>query len=100
MGKKGDKKRAFDHNEEDELIIDNPELQAEINALKAMRAEQRGENTENLATAKTTYNKEALMQCVEELGTTSLPFYESMQIGTYDVGVHNENDDLEREVQN
>ncbi len=97
MGKKKGLKRNRDEDEDSDIDVD-PELQAEINALAQMRAEQNGETDEAANLEKHAQNKEALLQFADELEVHTRPFIESMVVSQFDLGVHDENDDLEREV--
>eukprot|EP01041_Mallomonas_annulata_P010172 gene10172-21204_t len=96
MGKKFQKKLSQEAQDEE---VD-PELQAEINAVNAMRAEKfpSSENDEETPKAKNTYNKDGLFQSLEAVGTESLPFVQSMQVCDFELDVPDDNNDLEREL--
>lgn len=90
-----------DKDEEDENVEDDSELQAEIEAVMAIRAAK--EAPDQLMSTETkkqanAYNSEALLKCVEGMGTSSLPFLETLQISEFSLTEFDENDDLEREV--
>ena len=101
MGKKEGKKREREIEEEEEEAID-PELQAELNAIMAIRNEklerQAGGEVANEEDYSGTYNAEAMLQCCESLGHDNMPFVESMQIAEFDLDVQDGHDDLEREM--
>jgi len=109
MGKKsGSNKRK--HDEDDAAISDDEsnELDAELAAVLAMRNEKAlmessiipdSTEGENVALVlKNTYNKQGLVNALETIGTTSLSFAESLQVCKFEVSVHDENDDLAREM--
>jgi hypothetical protein len=100
MGKKDGKRKRVESDDEEDV---DPELEAEMAALAAMRAEKDAKQIgaveageESAERPKNLYNKEGLLQAIESLG--SLPFIESLQLSEFAVDVHDENDDLEREV--
>ena len=98
MGKKdGNKKRkAEEALSEDE--VDDAELQAEMAAVLAARAEKKDEsNQKEVVERVTMYNKDGMLKCIEELDT-GLPFSETMVVCEFTAAVTNENDDIEREV--
>ena len=103
-GKKRNRQVSFDDlNEEN---TEDVELQAEIQALKLSRAEKGLEQALQESASVTTkpsatsnvYNSAALLKCVEDMGTMSLPFLETLQISEFSLEIVDENDDLEREV--
>lgn len=107
MGKKGGKKREREVDEEENDPELDEELEAELAVLKAIQEERERQNKgedenegENEAEGggKSTNNRQALLQCVESLGTHVMPFIESMNITEFELDALNENDDLEREV--
>lgn len=79
----------------------DPELQAEIAALMAMREEKKtvkspipgGEVKE-----KSTYNKQGLLHSLETIETANLPFIETLQICDFELDVQDQHDDLDREM--
>lgn len=111
MGKKdpnGLKRKRLEedilNNEED------PELEAEMAAVLAMRAENeivdnndgkalkiKGGNKKNME--RNTYNKEGILRALEGMGTRTLPFIETLEICEYDIAIEDENDDLAREME-
>ncbi len=100
MGKKDNirgMKRRRDEDESDEENEIDPELQAEINALRSMRAEAAGNRADG-NNQKTAYNREALERAVDTVATSKLGFVENLQISQFDVTIEDENDDLAREV--
>ena len=107
MGKKdrnGEKRKRMElEKAEDELNgEEDPELEAEIQAVMAARAEEEAEaNGTADAVVKRPRginNKEGLEQALGGLETTNLPFIESYQVCEFDLEVPDENDDLEREM--
>lgn len=110
MGKKGGKrKRAEEEQVEDAEEREADELDAELAAVLAMRNEKAlnsnvGDGKENGSTksggsqSQNTYNKEGLQSALESIGTNTLSYIESLQVCKYTVDVHEENDDLQREV--
>lgn len=127
MGKKDGsaKKRKLESEErlEDEEITENvladPELQAELAAVMAIRAEKQQqqqqepgkkrvklnpeeekEEKEGGIAGKPTefYNRDALLKCLEDLETADLPFIQTMEISEFEFPQTNELDDMEREV--
>lgn len=100
MGKKDGMKRKRDPMQEDYDDVEvDPELEAEMAALKAIREEK--ENPAQLGEKpKTGYNTEGLIKCLEKLDTTHLPFKETYQLCDFDINIRDENDDLDREVIN
>ena len=97
MGKKSGNKRPIAELEDDIVEEEDEELKAELAALEAMRSEQAEAAVSSNHETKS-YNKAALIQCVENLEGTDRPFLETLQIGHFDINVADENDDLEREV--
>jgi hypothetical protein len=99
MGKKSGTKsytKPFSYQEEgsDEENVNDPELEAELAALKAIRAEK-----ENLTSPEnSTYNKEGLLKCIADLETTDLPFVQTLEVSEFELPETNELDDMEREV--
>jgi rRNA-processing protein EBP2 len=103
MGKKEGKKREREVEEEEEEAVD-PELQAELNAIMAMRSEQQQKalniTSEGVSEGVSggTYNREAMLQFCESMGTEELPFVETLQVSQFDLDVQDDHDDLEREM--
>lgn len=99
MGKKSGTKsytKPFSYQEEgsDEENVNDPELEAELAALKAIRAEK-----ENLSSPEnSTYNKEGLLKCIADLETTDLPFVQTLEVSEFELPETNELDDMEREM--
>jgi hypothetical protein len=93
-------KRKFGNQttEEVEQEREENELEAEMKALEAIRAEKAGKHAAPAAGGMFPYNKEGLLKAVESLKVTSLPFVESMQICEFEAQIADENDDLQREV--
>lgn len=101
MGKKEGKKREREIEEEEEEMVD-PELQAELNAIMAMRSEQQQKalniDDDNNDTGSGCYNRDGMLQFCESLGTEALPFTETLQVAQFDLDVQDAHDDLEREM--
>ncbi len=114
MGKKGDRKRKItevDVEEREEEHQAN-ELEAELAALSAMKAEkynktrevgQESDDEEEIGYGGKKrkvipYNKDGLLKAFEGMGTTALPFVESLQVCSFGIAIEDDNDDLEREV--
>ena len=103
MGKKIDvsKKRKRNIDNDDNLAdineIVEADLQAEIEAVMAIRAEKESQIIPQ-PLSEHSYNKEGLLRAVETVGIESLPFIETLHVDQYDLYVEDENDDLEREV--
>lgn len=105
MGKKH-LNRLVDSDSEDE----DPEMDAEMQAVAAIMKEKkgfkRGEAVDSDKIIKSSsYNKEALLQSVEEMGTLAMPFAETYIVSGIDMNTVNELDgkdveldDLEREM--
>ena len=101
MGKKQGTKRTYEEDSDYSNDERDAELEAELAALAAMRNEKSGISTATsipISSVPGGYNKEGLLQCLEALGTESLPFIESLQVSQFDLDVQDEHDDLEREV--
>ena len=104
MGKKdrnGEKRKRMELEkaEAEENGEDDPELEAEIQAVMAARAEEEAAASGVVAKRpRGIYNKEGLEQALATIETTSLPFIESYQVCEFDLEVPDENDDLEREM--
>jgi len=101
MGKKEGKKRERELEEEEEVI--DPELQAELNAIMAMRSEKQEKEAlqgkdKDVDATNGSYNAEAILQFCESMGTEALPFEETLQIANFDLDVQDDHDDLEREM--
>ena len=114
MGKKSSNKRSRSEEEEEEEI--DPDILAEIEAFRDLQKEKypqvkslnikeglvekdKQEEHETFNTAKkSTYNKDGLLRCIENMDTANLPFLETMRICRYNVEIPDENDDLQREV--
>ena len=114
MGKKTSNKRSRSQEEEEEEEID-PDILAEIEAFRDLQkekypqvkslnvkeglVEKDKQEHENFNPAKkSTYNKDGLLRCIENMDTANLPFLETMRICRYNVDIPDENDDLQREV--
>lgn len=75
------------------------ELEAELKALEAIRAEKSGaSDSQRMSSSHLPYNKDTLLKVADGLLVNSMPFVESMQICEFEVNITNDNDDLEREV--
>lgn len=106
MGKKESKKRGRSDSEDLEEENADLDLDAEMAALASMRAEKEMEESGDDVTdidsgpvkTKKMYNREGILQAIESIGT--LPFIESYQISEFSADIHDEHDDLEREVDN
>lgn len=113
MGKKsGDKKRKVvdAEFESEEGLEESNDLQAEINAVLAIRSEKNSQISSDdaelnvqLSTKpekeRSTFNKEGLIKALESSShERSLSFIESLEVCAYDVIINDENDDLEREM--
>jgi hypothetical protein len=86
------RKNAFvEENEENES---DEELEAEINAVLAMKAEKLAKPIQT----ESKYNKEALLRAVDDLESKEKNFLQSFQICGEEVIIDDENDDLTREV--
>ena len=104
MGKKESKKRSRSEDEDVEEDNADQDLNAEMAALAAMRAEKLRDEIGDDTTdgdsapvkAKKMYNREGIMQAIETMG--KLPFIESYQISEFSADIQDEHDDLEREV--
>lgn len=99
MGKKDpSKKRKRDDLEgdgdSDNIFERDPELEAEMAAVKAIRAEKEGITSSSAEN----YNKDALNQCLADIETNALPFIQIMEISEFEFPMTNELDDMEREV--
>ena len=104
MGKKDSnkKRRTEDEPSLSSAAYDieaDEELQAELDAVAAMRAEKarEGDDDEEI-THFTTYNKEGLLKHVEMSESVVLPFGETLLVDEFGCNIDNENEDLEREV--
>ena len=110
MGKKGTK-RKISQTEVEELEDqrENDELDAEMAALIEMRSEKQNEQISELWESEESsgtklpggglpYQKDGLLRCLESMGTTVLPFVETLHICEYNVSIVDANDDIEREV--
>jgi hypothetical protein len=97
MGKKHGLKRQREEDDESALGVD-PELEAELMAVRSIQAEQAAGGKPKLSAAELQANNEALSKLVESFRTKELGFVESMQIGDFSVHIEDENDDLAREV--
>jgi rRNA-processing protein EBP2 len=102
MGKKDGKRRRSDSDDFDDDELD-PELEAEMAALEAIKNEKYGDrgNNPSIGTvsadgAKKIYNREGLLQAAEAIG--QLPFIESFQISDFPIDLQDMHDDLEREM--
>jgi hypothetical protein len=60
--------------------------------------EEESISNEEAGNQKKPYNREALMKCIQDWETLSLPFMETMKIDCFPIEVENELDDLQREV--
>ncbi len=102
MGKKdkGGLKRKREDSDSDNSDNENndPELLAEMNAVKNIRLEKTLNNSNNNTKLRNVNNKEGLLRALEIVGTSKLDFMESMQICSFDLVIDDENDDLAREV--
>jgi hypothetical protein len=97
-GSTGNKrKHAVLSTEEVEQQREENELEAEMNAVAAMRAEKAGKS-QSATPGMYPYNKEGLTKALDSLPVNKLTFAESMHICEFEVTATNENDDLEREV--
>ena len=109
MGKKDiSKKRKFTNDDNNDLIENDIELQAELTALAELRKEKiqksslqldnnQQHNDKSLITKTISYNKEGLIKSIEDLDN-HLSFSETMVKCVYNCNVLDENDDIEREV--
>ena len=102
MGKKdpfGSRKRSREAKtgEEEENLADDLELQAELAALKAIRASQ-DEEADIIEEIERTQNSTVLKRCIENFSTASMPFIETLIVDQVNLDVSDENDDLKREV--
>ena len=115
MGKKRDRQVQHDESDLEEM---DPELEEEMQALKAMQREkqrrterdesERGEHnnegqgndeeedSNDIPNRK--YNKEALIKSTASLETAGLPFEETMLVCSFPIDVTDEHNDLEREM--
>ena len=106
MGKKNDiSKKRKRSDEDDDIVGDDSEIQAEIEAVMAIRAEKESQhdNVENnliqhQSSLQQSYNKEGLLKAIETIGIESLPFVETLHVEEFELSIQDENDDLEREV--
>ena len=81
-------------NEEDEV---DPELAAEMQAVKMMR-EEHSKRASHGSGNGITMNKDALLHCIAKADTRALPFSQTLQVCDVDLVVNDEHDDLDREV--
>ena len=113
----GKKRNRLEHVESDLEEMD-PELEEEMQALKAMQREKQrktredgdegddsdgeklGDREEEVSNGSTkhTYNKDALIKSAESLETAGLPFEETLQVCNFPIDVADEHNDLEREM--
>jgi len=105
MGKKH-LNRLVDSDSEDE----DPEMDAEMQAVQAIMQEKKGFKRGDIVdpsqiVKSSSYNKEALIQSVEEMGTLAMPFEETYIVSGMDINIVGELqgkdvelDDLEREM--
>ena len=106
MGKKDNsRKRRREDDEEDDRernenpLAADPELEAELAAVAAIRAEKEGkESTGNNSGAASTYNHDGLVKCIHDFDTADLPFIQTMEINEFEFPQTNELDDMEREM--
>ncbi len=101
MGKKdGKNKRKRDEEPAVYDINNDPELEAELEAVAAMRAEKarRSDPNQSDSGKDATYNKEGLLMHIGMSESMVLPFVETMVVSDYSIVLENENEDLEREV--
>ena len=101
MPKIGNKKRKVQSDEESTTLVDE-ELEAEIAALNAIKAERTSNTVYNedaiLSNEDSGYNKEGLLKCIDDMDCTHLPFIQTLQVCEFNITIENENDDIEREV--
>jgi len=116
MGKKRVRGNARD-SDSDGNADDDDELQAELAAIRMMRAEagleengteehdHKYEGEASIISSsrprkqqRNVYNKEGLLHSLEGVGTVHLPFIETLSLCQFSLTVHDENDDLDREV--
>lgn len=103
MGKKGGKK--LKNLSDDEVDDANDELEAEMAAVAAMRAEKQQDASgginddapQHSNSNQSPYNADGMRKCLEDIDS-GLPFLESMVVDEFHFTVQNENDDIEREV--
>jgi hypothetical protein len=102
MGKKHQKVQV--DSDEEENLLNDPDFEAEMKALESMRAEREREqhqsqdDGEGSIPTKTTYNRDGLLKCLQDLETADLPFVETLCVDEFDIQINNELDDVEREV--
>jgi hypothetical protein len=103
-------KKHLNRLEETDSEDDDPEMDAEMQAVQAIMKEKKGfkkgqtVNPDQIVKSSG-YNKEALLQSVEEMGTLAMPFEETYIVNAIDLntvteldGKDIELDDLEREM--
>ena len=108
MGKKNKRQRSEEDLKDDIDYVD-PELFAEMEAIRAIQREKypsagRGgaddDDDDVQPQKKGAYHKEGLQLCINSLDTAKLPFEESMVLCRFAIDVPDEHDDLQREVRN
>lgn len=97
------RKRSLDQEDEEAEDSREDELQEELAVLQAIQAEKQRDSADiHRSSQPSTYNKEGLMRCLQDMETAGLPFLETMQICDFplDSEEHEdlELDDLNREV--
>jgi hypothetical protein len=97
MGKKVGKKREREEEEDIEIEADL-ELEAELAALRSIEEEKELNDRLEDTSKAATYNVQALLQSIENVGIDSLSFIETMQISGPAIEIVDEHDDLAREV--
>lgn len=99
MGKK--QQRVQVESDEEENLLNDPDFEAEMKALESLRAEREQEqqgSQESTIQTKTTYNRDGLIKCLQDLETVDLSFVETLCVNEFDLQINNELDDVEREV--
>jgi hypothetical protein len=109
MGKKDNKKRSREeieelNNEDGNLLKNDPELEAELAAVEAIRQEKQrkvafsSDVTTSATQIHSDYNRNGLLKCINDWETVNLPFQQTMEISEFEFPSTNELDDMEREV--
>jgi hypothetical protein len=109
MGKKDNKKRSREeieesNNEDGNLLKNDPELEAELAAVEAIRQEKQrkvafsSDVTTSSIQNHSDYNRNGLLKCINDWETLNLPFHQTMEISEFEFPETNELDDMEREV--
>jgi hypothetical protein len=103
MGKKDPSKKRkrvdFEDQNDSDNIVD-PELEQELAAVKAIRAEKTHNEFDNdhEKPINEVYNRDGILKCLSDIESKDLPFIQTMEINEFEFPQTNELDDMEREV--